>query len=194
MNRRSLIVAWLRVLLPLAALVVLSMLFLLSRKPDTGPSLPYAKVDAESLAGQPRITAPTYAGVTPDGSRLMLTADSATPAGKAGGTASGLRLAWQGAEGLRADLAAPQAELDGGMIRLDGGVEIATSTGWRLDAPRVDAATDRSRIMAKGGVVASAPFGRITADLATLERVPDDAAPAHHLLNFTGAVRLLYQP
>lgn len=194
MNRRSLIVAWLRVLLPLAALAVLSTLFLLSRKPDVGPSIPYAEVDAETLAGQPRITAPTYAGVTPDGAELTLTADSATPAGTSAGTASGLRLAWEGTEGLRAELEAPQAELGDGMIRLDGGVEIATSTGWQLDAPRVDAATDRSRIEASGGVVASAPFGRITADLAILEPLPGDAAPAHHLLNFTGAVRLLYQP
>ena len=59
MNRRSVIVAWLRVLLPLGALAVLSTLFLLSRKPDPDAAIPYARVDAEALARQPRVTAPS---------------------------------------------------------------------------------------------------------------------------------------
>lgn len=195
MNRRSVIVAWLRVLLPLAALAVLSTLFLLSRKPDPEGALPYASVDAEDLARQPRITAPSYAGVTPDGAALTLTADSITPAGRtpeAGGSASGLRLGWRGPDGLTAELTAPQAEIGGGAIHLDGGVEASTSSGWRFAAPRVVAETDRSRLQATGGVTAQAPFGEVTAERVTLERGPEDAP--HHLLNFTGRVRLLYRP
>lgn len=37
---RSCIVAWLRVLLPLTALAILSVLFLLGRKPDPEASIP----------------------------------------------------------------------------------------------------------------------------------------------------------
>ena len=194
MNRRSAIVAWLRVLLPLAALAILSVLFLLSRRPDPDAAIPYASVDAEELARHPRVTAPSYAGVTPDGAALTLTADTATPAGEGAGSASGLRLGWRGADGLTAELTAPHAEMDEDSIRLDGGVELSTSSGWRLAASQVAAATDRSRIEAQGGIAASAPFGEITAGAATLERVGAEGNEAHHVLNFTGGVRLLYRP
>lgn len=193
MNRRSVIVAWLRVLLPLAALAVLSTLFLLSRKPDPEAAIPYARVDAEALARQPRITAPSFAGVTPDGAALTLTADSATPAGGGAGSASALRLGWRGADGLTAELTAPHAEIGEGAIHLDGGVQVSTSSGWSLAAPRVEAATDRSRVAATGGIEARAPFGEITAETATLER-PGGAEAADHVLNFAGGVRLLYRP
>lgn len=196
MNRRSVIVAWLRVLLPLAALAVLSTLFLLSRKPDPEAALPYAEVDAEGLARQPRVTAPSYAGMTPDGAALTLSADTLTPAGPdagEGGTASALRLGWRSAEGLTAELTAPHAEIGPDAIRLEGGVEFSTSTGWSLAAPQVDASTDRSRVEATGGVAADAPFGEIEADTATLEQAGEGEA-LHHVLNFTGGVRLLYRP
>ena len=117
MNRRSVIVAWLRVLLPLGALAILSTLFLLSRRPDPDAAIPYASVDAEELARHPRVTAPSYAGVTADGAALTLTAESVTPAGRdpeQGGSASGLRLDWRGADGLTAELTAPQAEIGKG--------------------------------------------------------------------------------
>lgn len=196
MNRRSVIVAWLKVLLPLAALAILSTLFLLPRRPDPEAAIPYASVDAEELARHPRITAPSYAGVTPDGAALTLTADSITPAGQdagGGGSASGLRLVWRGADGLAAELTAPHAEVGDGAIHLDGGVELTTSSGWSLAAPQMEAATDRSRIAVTGGVDARAPFGAITAEAATLQPA-GTGDPPHHLLDFTGGVRLLYRP
>ena len=131
-----------------------------------------------------------------DGAALTLTADSITPAGRdlsEGGSGSGLRLGWRGADGLTADLTAPQAAIGGGAIHLDGGVEFTTSSGWSLAAPRVEAATDRSRIEATGGVAATAPFGEIAAETATLEQVGEAGEP-RHVLNFTGGVRLLYRP
>lgn len=190
MSSRTRIVTWLRVILPLAALAILSTLFLLSRRPDPEGAIPYATVDAEARARDPHITAPSYAGVTADGATLALTADRATP-GQGGGVAAaeGLRLDWKGVDGLELVLTAPTATMQQGTILLDGGVRLAASTGWRIEAPRIEAATDRSRIAATGGVSAAAPFGDVTAGAVELRRQQD-----HALLDFTGGVRLIYRP
>ncbi|AXC49158.1 hypothetical protein DRW48_05200 [Paracoccus suum] len=196
-NLRSCIVAWLRVLLPLAALAILSTLFLLSRRPDPERAIPYASVDAEARARDPQITAPTYAGVTPDGARISLIADSATPArdGDGIGGAKGLRLDWHAQDGLEAWLTAPQARMEGGDITLTGGVMVRTSTGWRLDAPQVTTSTNRALIGAEGGVAAQAPFGEVTASTMQITRQPAaEGAPEAHVLDFTGGVRLVYLP
>lgn len=188
---RTRIVRWLRVLLPLAALAILSTLFLFGKTPDTEPNIPYAEVDAQNMAREPRMTAPQYAGVTPDGAAISLSAAEATPASADGTTARGLHLSWKSPDGLTADLTAPLAGQADGTISLSGGVTMTTSTGWRLRAPQIEAATDRSRITTADGVMADAPFGQIEA--GTMELLPG-TDPRDHILNFTGGVRLLYQP
>jgi len=189
MNWRTRIVTLLRVLLPLGALAILSTLFLLSRHPGRDVALPYAQADAEARARDPRITAPSWSGVTPDGATLALHAESAVPGDAGIGGATNLHLDWRAPDGLTAELSAGAAEAAGDAIRLTGAVTVATSTGWRLDAPQLEVATDRSRLAAQGGVSAVAPFGRITADDLSLTR-----EDGHHVLNFTGDVRLIYRP
>lgn len=194
---RTRIVRWLRILLPLLALCMLSTLFLFSRESQTESQIPYAEVDAEAMARDPRLIAPQYAGVTDDGAQLSLTAEQV--ARRDGGTASNLRLDWLRPDGLRADVAAPEAVLADGAIKLRGGVRMTTSSGWTIDATAIEAATDRSRIVADEGISAAAPFGNLTAGQMELvpntadgEDTPDDVAPS--ILNFSGGVRLIYHP
>lgn len=194
---RTRIVRWLRILLPLAALCLLSTLFLFSRESQTESQIPYAEVDAEAMARDPRVIAPQYAGVTDDGAELALAAADVAP--RDGGDASDLRLDWRRPDGLTADVTAPAASMADGVIRLHGGVRMTTSTGWTIDAPGIDAAMDRSRLAAGEGISAQAPFGTLTA--AQMELVPDapgggDApeGDAPGILNFSGGVRLIYQP
>lgn len=196
MNRTR-IVRWLRVLLPLAALAILSTMFLFSRQPGTEPRIPYAEVDAENMARGPRVIAPEYAGVTSDGARISLKAGQATPGNDGSdGNASDLRLDWRRPDGLNADLTAPDAVLTDGLIGLRGGVRMTLSSGWTLETPMMDAATDRSRLAAGDGVDARAPFGSITAE--NMELLPEGGAAADAdeaaVLNFSGDVRLIYQP
>ncbi|MDO9527303.1 MAG: hypothetical protein Q7J57_17480, partial [Gemmobacter sp.] len=63
-NTYSRVVGALKVVLPLAALVLLSVLFLLARGREDGSELRYSDVDLEALLKEPRMTAPTYTGVT----------------------------------------------------------------------------------------------------------------------------------
>lgn len=194
---RTRIVRWLRILLPLLALCLLSTLFLFSRESQTESQIPYAEVDAEAMARDPRVIAPQYAGVTDDGAQLALTAAEVAP--REGGNASDLRLDWRRPDGLTADVTAPSASMYDGTIRLRGGVRMTTSSGWTIDAQGIDAAMDRSRLAAGDGIAAEAPFGRLTA--GQMELVPDapggggaSADDAASILNFSGGVRLIYQP
>lgn len=199
---RTRIVRWLRVLLPLLALALLSSLFLLGREPGTQPSIPYAQVDAEQMAREPRMTQPEYSGVTKDGAAITLRAAQAVPSGGSngdggggsGGTASVLRMTWRAPDGLAADLTAPEADMQAGAIALRGGVQMTTSSGWALTAPRLDSATDQSRIEARDGIQGFAPFGQIQAGQMVLHRPAGDTTGKAHVLDFTGGVRLLYQP
>lgn len=192
---RTRIVRWLRVLLPLVALAILSTLFLLSKKPGEDPAIPYADVDAEELAREPQMVLPEFAGVTGDGAAVTLRADQVRTEGGAGGEASRLRMTWRAGDGLAADLTAPGGAMEEGMISLTGGVRITTSSGWAMTTPQVDSPTGDGQgqpvMVAPEEVNAFAPFGQLTAGAMDLSRA--DAA-GDHLLNFTKGVRLIYQP
>ena len=190
---RSRVVAWLRVLLPLAALGLLATLFMWSDRPDPESVIPYVEGGADLLAGPPRMTAPTWAGVTEDGARVALSAASAVPRSDTGAHAETMHLDWIGPDGTEARADAPQAAMEGGVIRLDGGVTVALSSGWEMEAARLTASREAAEMMAEGGVLVTGPLGRLTADAARLHRPAGDAAGGE-VLDFTGRVRLLYQP
>ena len=143
---RSRIVRALRVLLPLAALGVLSMLFLLARSPSPETAIPYVEGDGADLARRTGMTAPRFAGVSADGARVTLSAARADPAGT-DGRAEDLALEWQ-ADGVTARVRAGSGAVEGGLIRLDGGAEMTTSTGWTLSAPGFAADTAAGRVTA----------------------------------------------
>ncbi|MDN5567153.1 MAG: hypothetical protein L0G27_00115 [Paracoccus sp. (in: a-proteobacteria)] len=195
MNRTR-IVRWLRVLLPLVALAMLSTMFLLSRRSDTESSIPYAEVDAKAAAQDGRIVGPEYMGVTSDGVQMTLRAASATPdSARTGGDAQDLRLDWQRPDGVTADVVAPKGGTRDGIVSLEGGVVMSTSTGWQVRTPQIKAETGQSVITADQGIQADAPFGTLRADQMRL--APDagsDATDKPAILNFSGDVRLIYQP
>ncbi|TRW99332.1 hypothetical protein FNJ84_01270 [Paracoccus sp. M683] len=188
---RTRIVRWLRVLLPLVALVILSTLFLLSKEPGDEPSIPYADVDAEDMARDPRMVAPEYAGVTADGAAITLRADQLRSDPDGQGGAEGVRMTWRAEDGLAADMTAPAASVADGSIRLSGGVRVTTSSGWAVTTPLVDSATDMALISAPEDVQAFAPLGQLSAGAMQLARDPENG---DHVLNFTDGVRLIYQP
>lgn len=206
MNRTR-IVRWLRVLLPLVALAMLSTMFLLSRGSDTESRIPYAEVDAQAAAREGRIVGPEYMGVTEDGVQMSLAASSVAPdAAAGGGRAQDLRLDWQRPDGVTADLVAPSGGAGEGVVSLEGGVVMSTSTGWQVRTDRIEAQTERSVITADQGIEADAPFGTLRADRMRLapegdaggdvdtDTGADAGGDKPAILNFSGGVRLIYQP
>ena len=189
------LVGWLKVALPLAALALLSTLFMLSERIDTNDAIPYAKVDVEDLARDPRMSAPTYAGTTSDGAGITLSADAVRPAaGEQGASAQGVLAVLQTPDGQKVDILAAQAALDqgSGQLGLSGGVTLSTSAGYRLTTDAMTASLDRTHVASAAPVEVQAPMGDLRADGFTLSQDPD--TQGQYLLVFNGGVRLLYQP
>ena len=194
-NTYSRVVGALKVILPLAALVLLSTLFLLSRGREDAGSLRYTDSDIAALLKEPRMTAPTYTGVTRDGSAIRLSADAAIPGATpdAGGRADRPRLLLVAPDGGQTTAEADEARIDPAArtLLLTGAVRIATQDGYRIDSALVVATLDRTRIESPGPVVADSPQGHIDAGTLLLQRA-DARSP--EVLVFKGGVKLLYEP
>lgn len=196
-DRHSRIVNGLKVALPLAALALLSTLFLLADRIDPEAAIPYATVDVEDLARDPRMTAPSYAGTTSDGGALTLTADAARPAtADRTAEAEGVKVTLTMPGGGSTDVVAKAAKLDdaAGKLVLSEGVTITTSSGYRVETEGLVAALDRSAMQSQGAVQAQGPAGKIEAQSFTVTQSTAKAGEKPYLLVFSGRVKLVYQP
>ncbi|MBK5928776.1 LPS export ABC transporter periplasmic protein LptC [Rhodobaculum claviforme] len=191
-------VAGLRLVLPLASVVLLSMLFLLSREIDPSRAVPTAAVDAEDLARDPRILASRLSSVTVDGTEVEMTA--ATLRIAAGGReqteAEDVTARLTAPDGRENHLTARRATVDGAaeMMTLAGAVTMTDGSGYTLRSERMLIALDRSSARSPGPVQADGPLGRIDAGAMALTLTPVPGGPATHQLRFEGGVRLIHQP
>src|SRR6056297_1253370 len=78
-NTYSRVVAGMKVILPLAALGMLSTLFLISNTIDPSDPVPTAPIDLEQRAQDLGVTRPSFAGVTGRGDEIILHAEAARP-------------------------------------------------------------------------------------------------------------------
>ncbi|OIQ05275.1 MAG: LPS export ABC transporter periplasmic protein LptC [Rhodobacteraceae bacterium CG2_30_10_405] len=195
-NLHSRLVVWLKVVLPLLALAILSTLFLVSRRIDPADAIPYATVDVADRIREPRMTAPVYAGRTSDGADLAITADAARPNAdeRTGGTAQAPHAVLQTPDGTTITIVARQGELDNaaGLLRLTGAVVITTSSGYVANSAAMTAALDRSEIISPGAVTVTGPQGVITAGQMTVTAIA--ATPGSYVVVFTNRVKLIYSP
>ena len=182
-DRHSRLVGRAKVVLPLAALALLSSLVLFSEEPS--PEV------AATGTGERRIGSPDFAAVTEEGARVSVTARMARPE-EGGISAEGLAARIDAAgevdgEGGRwATLAGRTGRLDEAqtVLALTDGT-LATSDGYEVDAADMDLWLDEARVTGRGDVVGRAPGTRVTA----LEVEMDE-----DVLTFTGRVRLVYRP
>ncbi len=192
-DTHSRVVGMAKIVLPLLALAILSTLFLFARTIDPNDAIPYANVDVTDRIREPRLTAPTYAGVTADGAALTLQATEARPDSGAGATAQSLTARLDTPDGARTDITATHLQFDNaaGLVALDGGVTISTTSGYTITTDALTARLDRTSLVAPGPVQATAPAGTITAQGMQLTQGAD---PATYVLVFKGRVKLLYTP
>lgn len=196
-DRYSRIVGTAKVLLPLAALAILSTLFLVARRIDTEAAIPYATVDVRELARAVRVGQPRYAGMTADGAAITVTASRAMPGDAALSTLQATDMVAQIdlADGTIVGITAPAGRLDspGGLAELAGGAVVTLSTGWRAETATLTAALDATRVVADTRIDATGPLGDLTAGgmMLTQGTGPGDPGP---VLLFTDGVRLLYDP
>ena len=195
----SRIVSWLKLLLPLGALALLSTIFLFARSSDPVENLPVAT--REGLAGRASemVTSPSYSGTTDDGAMLTIRAESARPDPDTEGRirAQALDAAMSFEDGSRIDLSAPEATIDdeSDAARLTGGVTIRSSQGYRLTTDALDAALTRVEVESDGPVEGQGPSGTLSAGKMRVEAETGEGADTGAVrLLFTGGVDMIYQP
>lgn len=195
-NSYSRLIFWLKIVLPLVALAVLSTLFLFSARINTDGALPYSEVDVEQLAREQRLTQPEYSSITDDGSALRINADVARPQIGATGAASAraLIVRYETTGGLKIDLTSKTGRLDDakGEVILRDGVTIKTSSGFDMVTDGLDGMLDRTLMVSQGKVTGTGPIGRIDAGHMEISRL--DAKTGDYLLIFNQGVKLVYQP
>jgi lipopolysaccharide export system protein LptC len=192
-NTYSRVVAWVKVILPLMALGLLSTLFLFSRTPDPNRAIPFAEVDVEELAREQRLGNPRIAGTLPDGRAVIFTADRAAPAltNPSTITASGVQARVDLAPDTILLIGADEAlfNLRGEAADLTGDVQLTTSNGYRLTTGALHVDLAGSAIDAPGEVQLSGPGIELTAGAMRLSTVD-----GHDVALFNGGVRMLYDP
>lgn len=189
-RRRSRVVTGAKILLPLAALALMSTVFLLARAPTGAMEIPYARL--EEIARDPRADRVRLAGLTSDGTVVSLSSRRVTP--PAGGSGAYLleepRLETEGRDG-RASIVAATGEVDPTRrtLRVSGKVRIESSAGYVIETPQADADLSAGTLVT-GPVAATAPLGEIEAGRLEVVRPEGEGAR----LVFNGGVRVLYQP
>ena len=196
-NLHSRLVFWLKILLPMAALAILSTLFMVSRGVSPEDAIPYASTDITDRVKEPRLTNAVFAGMTADGAALTLKTAEAKPGAPGSdnaGVASDLSGLLETPDGARTNLTAKAANLDqvARLMILSGGVVVSNSTGYRIEMPGLAVSLDKTGLDSTGAVKAMGPVGQITA--ASMHLGPAEPGKPAYLLVFKGDVRLLYQP
>lgn len=188
-DRYSQFVGWMKILLPLAALVLLSTLFLFARRPVPEGDIPYAEI--EDIARDPRVTAPAFAGVTDDGSAVTLTAATIRPEAdrpEAFGIAD-FRVEIVTPGGDLIEVMAAEGAFDGPtrQVSLTGLARVVSSSGYVMETTGLVADLGAGTLRTLGPLEVRAPYGQISAGILLVE-------DGGNVMVFNGGVRLLYQP
>lgn len=194
-DRYSRTVAWLKVALPLAALGLLSTLFLLSRVIDPTEAIPFADTEVQDRLLNQQVTGPYYSGATANGDQIAFVADKVTSPNGLGGAsrAEDVFVKIQMANGTLVNVTSNSAAVNVAedIANLDGNVVITTSQGYVMTSQALSARVTQLDVRSPDTVLATTPGGDLVAGSMHLT-VPEPGAPAQ--LVFTNGVKLVYQP
>lgn len=189
----SRVVAWLKIVLPIAALGLLSTLFLFARDRDLSGNVPFAKIDLEERARDPQLTAPHFSGLTSTGHRIAVTAGAARPdpVNPQEILITEMNARIDLTSGANVNLMAGAGRFDSGKgeILLSDGVAVETSMGLTLHTLEVRAGIHELFAESAGQITGQGPFGAFSAGKMTLRSGDDDGAV---YLVFTNGVKLVY--
>lgn len=194
MDLRSRLVALFKVLLPLAALAILSTLFMLSRSVDPTAKIPFAEAEMAERMRDQQVTSPFFSGTTEKGDEIIVTAGLARPGGAgAPADASDLTARIIMADGVRITLTADTGlvAVDRNLATFSGNVEITTTTGLVVLTDLLNAELDGISGNTPGTVTVTGPFGDFTAGQMQISEI-SDGGPLHML--FKNGVKLVYDP
>ncbi|MEM8822815.1 MAG: hypothetical protein AAGF30_04315 [Pseudomonadota bacterium] len=183
-----------RIVLPVAALGLLSTLFLLARTVDPHAAAHSADVDVTERARALQLTAPRIAGVSQEGTAYLLSVAGARPDAQDARrmTANAMRLELHDDQEGGAVVSAAKGMVDTGerAIILQGAVRIETTEGYDLRTDRLEGQLIDMSITSPGEVVGTGPLGHLRAGAVRIE----EGGAGGPRLAFTGGVELVYLP
>ncbi len=199
MSRRGLtyskVIAWLKVLLPLAALALLSTMFLFARSVAPTSTVPFARVELEERARDQRITSPFLAGQTSTGYDIMVTAASARPNPENARISFVDRLHAQihYSDARQMTLFSKSGEIDSSALiaMFEGSVRVEASNGYTLHSQSLTLNLDDGTATSETEITGDGPVGRFRA--GAMELTFEKGAPEGRFL-FTNGVKLVYTP
>lgn len=194
-NTHSRIVAGMKILLPLAALGLLSTVFLISNTVDPSQSVPTAQIDLQKRARELGATNPSFAGVTRQGDEIRFEADIVRPdpAAPTRLTADRIAAQFRLEAGTRVEITARSGAFDQRALRarLHDEVRMTTSTGYVIETERLISKLDALHVRSPGTVTATGPPGKLTAGRMLLHNASPGGAAE---LVFSDGVKLVYRP
>lgn len=199
-NFYSRFIGWAKIILPLIGLAILSSLFLFSKSyvPQTGTELFDGNIT--DFASTERITGPRFAGMSPSGVAIDLSAAEAHPrAGNAGTFDATVLVAnVELPNGETLNIIAEYGYVDSSTMTaaLAGGIELKTSNGYTAKTAGMTFALDRLDIRSLGAITSSGPLGEITAGemVLALEEPETGGIAQGYVLMFKNGVKLVYSP
>jgi lipopolysaccharide export system protein LptC len=189
-NLYSQFVGFLKITLPLAALALMSTVFLFPRAPTQDSAVPYAEI--EEIAREPRLSGAQVSGVADDGSVIQLTAETARPLGDVL-LVETMSASIDAVDGIHIDIRAGQGEINNAtrIARLTGLARIETSNGYEMETAGITANLTTGQITSVGALEIQAPFGSLTAGQMIIE-TPEGMDG--QVMLFQNGVRLVYTP
>lgn len=196
-DRHSRVVRVLRWVLPIAAVVLLASIFVLSTSNRVRQGLIIADSKLAELAIGQKITNPNFSGVTKSGDAFSISAEWALP---------------DSPNPEKVELSRPQTTIDfksgrrletiadGGLLdlatseaTLSNNVRLTASNGYTAHAAALVLNFESGNVHSLGPVQADGPVGSIEAGSMTLLQNLDQKDHGNAVLMFTGGVKLIYK-
>ena len=188
-------VSWLKVLLPLTALALLSTLFLLSRAIDPETVIPFADKEIQDRLRNQQVTGPFFSGTTANGDLISFSAETLqTPDGNLGSNrAEDVELNVAISDGAKVTVIAQIAEFDiaNDLAELTGDIVITTSTDYRIISEKLSSQLSVLNLKSPGPIEATGPPGDLNAGSMFMTS-SEEGKPSQ--LVFTNGVKLVYTP
>ena len=183
-------IRFLKMILPLIAVAILSSLFLFSRSFTISGAIPFADVDIEDRLREPKMTDVRIATMAENGAEVNLTAVQIVPQETGNATAQTATGKITAVSGAVTDISASAIAYDDAMAKaeLTGGVQI-TSGGYVMDTSALDIDITSATATSRDDVRAVGPLGQLDAG-----RMQISQSEGKFLLVFNSGVRLIYNP
>ena len=189
----SAFVVWVKTLLPIVALGMLSTIFLFSGKVDVTQSLPYAKFNIAEIIREQRITKPYFSGVSNNGTEIIMSAAYASSDIKNVDVLSitelSIILTSQNAKKIR--ITAGRGTLNSALQKavISEGVHLTANLGFWLKTNNLIVDLKQGVVTAHNVFQGVTGLGTIDAGKVVVQMIAEDQQ-----IIFTNGVRLIYYP